>query len=158
MRLEWETQLGNIDSATISLLSGDVLRRSGSSIHANSLSFLIDKNDRIGKVEIYKNGRAIVADITKENNQIGGAIKVMSLYPNPCISNFKVDVKSFMNTSANIKIFTQNGRVVSAHKVDLHQGNNVIDLSKFIANLVAGTYQLQIDSELYKTTKSFVKL
>ena len=82
--------------------------------------------------------------------------EAISVYPNPFVSDVKVFIKSSKVATALFRIIAVNGGEVSARKVTIENGNNVVVL-KDMATLPKGTYMLEVSTDTDKFTKMILK-
>ena len=81
--------------------------------------------------------QAIVASI----NELAG-VSNMEFYPNPANTDLIVSYSSMINSTMNIQLMDQTGRVVLNQQINSTTGANTHSLN--VANLAAGIYQLQV--------------
>jgi Secretion system C-terminal sorting domain len=71
-------------------------------------------------------------------NVTGSKPTTVSIYPNPAVDNFTVELNSSEAGSMTMNIYNMNGSLVSSKDLKLTQGNNVINEN--ISSLSSGIY------------------
>jgi len=84
------------------------------------------------------------------------SVEKMSVYPNPFVSDVKVFINSKQQVTANFRVVGLDGRQISARKVAIENGDNIVVMSD-LANLPKGTYILEISSGDEKYIKKIIK-
>lgn len=75
---------------------------------------------------------------------VGNArIKNYSVYPNPFVSNIKVQVESEQTETVTVRLVSVSGQAVMTQKTTLQKGNNVITISD-LKSLSPGLYILEV--------------
>jgi uncharacterized repeat protein (TIGR01451 family) len=80
----------------------------------------------------------------------------ITVYPNPFVSDVKVFIKSTKTVTALFRVMAANGTEVSAKKVIVETGNNIIVLND-MALLPKGTYIIEVVAGNEKFSKTILK-
>lgn len=77
------------------------------------------------------------------------------VYPNPVKEELQLRVESLQGGKAEVKIYNTIGQIVTSTAKEFTAGRNIIQLD--VKNLLAGTYQINMNALGKKITSSFVK-
>jgi hypothetical protein len=80
----------------------------------------------------------------------------INTYPNPFVSNIKIDIVSQIEEVGHVKLIAIDGRVVTQFDVKLTKGNNAIQMNN-LAGLPKSTYTVEVSTATNKFTKRVVK-
>ena len=80
----------------------------------------------------------------------------INTYPNPFVSNIKIDIVSQIEEVGHVKLIAIDGRVVTQFDVKLTNGNNAIQMNN-LAGLPKSTYTVEVSTATNKFTKRVVK-
>jgi Secretion system C-terminal sorting domain len=80
----------------------------------------------------------------------------ITVYPNPFVSDVKVFIKSTKTVTALFRVMAANGTEVSAKKVTVETGNNIVVLND-MALLPKGTYIIEVVAGNEKFSKTILK-
>lgn len=83
-------------------------------------------------------------------------IKQFTVYPNPFVSNVKMQLYSDKDEMSTIKIYNIAGQVVVNRSVELQTGDNIVVL-KDLESLAKGTYTVEIQTQNSTQTKRIIK-
>lgn len=83
-------------------------------------------------------------------------ISKFSVYPNPFVSNVKINLYSEKSTQVTVKVFSVDGREVLQRKVNVLSGDNVIVMNEF-DRMQSGNYILEVSNGVSKFIKKIVK-
>lgn len=83
-------------------------------------------------------------------------IKQFTVYPNPFVSNIKMQLYSDKDEMSTIKIYNVAGQAVVNRSIELQTGDNIVVL-KDLESLAKGTYTVEIKTQNGTQTKRIIK-
>jgi hypothetical protein len=117
-----------VDFSNVNTLSGTVINLKVKA--TNGCTFSIEKT-----IKLTYDGLACGAKVDTSAVSVPTTV---SIYPNPAVDNFTVELTSSEVSRMTMTIYNMNGSVVSSKDLELTEGNNVINEN--ISSLASGVY------------------